>query len=118
MPKNLINNNVAQEILNKGYLHGREWLQTTIRTTFGNDDTESNATRAIEKQMLEVFDRIYHQWILPHENCTEESLHGKSFEVYNWDKLFSALKTLNLKLCFNLMKENFDIIFSVSSLIH
>ena len=114
LPKNFINNNVAQEILDKGYLHSREWLQTTIRTTFGGEDPDSNTTRAIEKQMLEVFDRVYHQWILPHENCTDDSLHGRSFEVYNWEKLFSALKTLNLKLCFNLMKENFDIIFSVS----
>jgi len=113
LPKNLMDNNVAQELLTKGYLHGRVWLQTTIRTSFGGDDLESNATIAIEKQMLEVFDRIYHQWVL-HPNCTEDGHHNpRSFEVYNWDKLFSALKTLNLKLCFNLMKENFDIIFSI-----
>lgn len=117
LPKNLINNNIAQEIVTKGYLHGREWLQTTIRTTFGGENPDSNVTRAVEMQMLEVWDRIYHVWLRPHEdvNCTEESLHGpiRSFEVYNWDKLFSALKTLNLKLCFDLVKENFDIIFSI-----
>lgn len=65
--------------------------------------------------MLEVVDRIYHYWLAPHENCTIDGIHSRSFEVYNWDKLFSALKTLNLKLCYNLIKENFDILFSVSN---
>ena len=116
LPKNLINNNIAQEMLTKGYLHGREWLQTTIRTTFGGENPDSNVTIIVEKQMLEVWDRIYHVWLAKHEkNCSAEEMHGpmRQFEVYNWEKLFSALKSLNLKLCFDLIKENFDIIFSI-----
>lgn len=117
LPKDLIDNNVAQEILTKGYLHGREWLQTTIRQTFGGDNPDSNLTQQVESQLLEIWDRVYHVWLRPHENenCTEDALHGpvRSFEKYNWDKLVSALKTLNLKLCFDLVKENFDIIFSI-----
>lgn len=50
LPKDLINNNIAQEILTKGYLHGREWIQTTIRTTFnGDNNPDSNVTSAVEK---------------------------------------------------------------------
>ena len=117
LPKDLIANNVAQEIFTKGYLHGREWLQTNIRQIFGDENPDSNVTQQIENQLLEIWDRVYHVWLRPHEseNCTEDTLHGpvRLFEKYNWDKLLSALKTLNLALSVDVVRENFDIIFSV-----
>lgn len=49
LPKDFINDNIGQEILAKGYLHGRQWLQTTIRATFTNESPDSNLTTAVEK---------------------------------------------------------------------
>lgn len=115
LPANILKGNLVIEMMNKGYLHGREWLQTSIRSTFGPD-----ADPLVEKQLLEVWDRIYHLWLMPQDSHSDQSPNGigssRNFEAYNWNKLFAAFKNLDLLLVWNLIQENFHLISSVSIL--
>ncbi|XP_054751014.1 transmembrane protein 245-like [Lytechinus pictus] len=51
-------------MLNNAYLYGREWLAEQIRNTIGGDNEN------IEKQVLEIWDQLYVQWVI--KNGTEE----------------------------------------------
>jgi transmembrane protein, putative len=99
------------DMINNTYVHGREWLQNFIKNSLNTrQEVNYNVSRAVENQMLEVWDRVYHQWLIRSTNST---YHIQSFEAYQWDRLVAAFKALNFTLCFNLIKENLDTFLSV-----
>ena len=105
----LLGPRVLDEMMNNAYVYGREWLQNSLRSGLQSGN-QMNATR-VEKQVLEVWDRVYHQWLMRSINGSET--HFRSFEAYDWDRLVSAFKSLDFALCFNLLKSNLDTIMSV-----
>ncbi|XP_015792051.1 transmembrane protein 245 [Tetranychus urticae] len=109
----LISQNVFDEMINNAYIYGRQWLQKSIRNALEAGQESSNATVLVEKQLLEVWDRVYHQWLIRNNNSTLTGLGNRSFETYSWNRLFAALKTLDLVLCANLLKENLDTVLSI-----
>lgn len=109
------NNNLVDEMIANAYVYGRQWLQKSIRSALNvGPDANNNASISVEKQLIEVWDRVYHQWLIRNTNSTSYELNNRSFEAYNWNRLFAALQTLDFALCFNLLKENLDTVFSVS----
>lgn len=121
------------EMIGNAYFYGRKWLKKTIRSVLnvGHDEASLNASIAIEKQLLEVWDRSYSMWLsrdktedIILETRTDsildasqagfiKSKHIHPSSDYNWNTLLDALKTLNFGLCFNVLKENVDTVFSV-----
>jgi len=112
------------EMIGNAYFYGRKWLKKTIRSVLnvGQDEASVNASVAVEKQLLEVWDRSYQIWLSKdRSNDTDELSTGfmkakhmhPSQGGYDWDTLSDALKTLNFGLCFNVLKENVDTVFSI-----
>ncbi|RWS04421.1 transmembrane protein 245-like protein [Dinothrombium tinctorium] len=115
-PGNFIEKTMIDEMIGNAYHYGRNWIKNNVYII--GDENSANASRAVEKQILEVWDRAYHLWLNRSENLTRDEfarklMRSNSFEAYQWDKLFTALKSLNFALCFNVLKENLDIIISV-----
>lgn len=123
-PEGLYEHGLLDDMIGNAYLYGRKWLKNTVRHVLQGDvnkDSENaNATRAIEKQLLEVWDRIYHLWLVRNTNDSDYEFasplvkSARDIKPYNWNKLVDALKTLNLTLCFNMVKENIDTLISAS----
>jgi predicted PurR-regulated permease PerM len=117
------------EMIGNAYFYGRKWLKKTIRSVLnvGPDEASLNASIAIEKQLLEVWDRSYQMWLSRDktEDASQDIIldasqsgfikpkHIHNSSDYNWNTLLDALKTLNFGLCFNVLKENVDTVFSV-----
>ena len=119
------------DLIGNAYFYGRKWLKKTIRSVLnvGPDEASLNASIAIEKQLLEVWDRSYQMWLsrdkqemppdadvfldatAPGPFMKAKHMHPSS--DYNWNTLLDALKTLNFGLCFNVLKENVDTVLSV-----
>jgi hypothetical protein len=100
---------VLDEVIRNGYEYGREYIKETIRNVL-NVDGNVTKTKVVEKQILEIWDRAYHLWLLRNDNQTD-SFPKKG--PYDFDKLYNALKTLDFTLCFNIVKENIDTLVSV-----
>ena len=102
---------IFDDMVNKAYVYGREWLQNSIKKSLPISQEDSyNATKTVENQLLEIWDRVYHQWLIRNHNNSHQI---QSFEAYQWDRLLAAFQTLNFTLCFNLFKENLDTFLSV-----
>lgn len=101
--------NVLDDIVNNAYHYGRDHIKNFVQNTF-NVDESSNKTKAIEKQILEVWDRAYHLWLIRNTNETE---FFPKKGPYDWNRLFNAFKTLDFTLSFNILRENIDTVTSV-----
>lgn len=94
-------------MLGDAYLYGREWISSSVRKMI--DDQNDTRAAALEKQILEVFDRVYELYISRSVNDTNSDLqHMASF-----DNLLDGLKTLNFDLIINFVKENIGTLISV-----
>lgn len=94
-------------MLGDAYLYGREWISSSVRKMI--DDQNDTRAAALEKQILEVFDRVYELYISRSVNDTDSDLqHMASF-----DNLLDGLKTLNFDLIINFVKENIGTLISV-----
>jgi len=100
---------MLDEVIRNGYEYGREYIKNTIRNAL-NVDGNVTKTVVVEKQILEIWDRAYHLWLVRNANETD-SFPKKG--PYDFDKLYNALKTLDFTLCFNIVKENIDTVISV-----
>ncbi|CAG2100895.1 unnamed protein product [Medioppia subpectinata] len=100
---------MLDEMVRNGYEYGRQYIKNSVRNAL-NVDSNVTQSKAVEKQILEIWDRAYHLWLIRNTNETD-SLPKKG--PYDFDKLYNALKTLDLNLCFNIVKENIDTVVSV-----
>ena len=119
LPEGLYGADMVDELIGNAYLHGRKWLKNAIRglLNVNNDDASSlNASMAIEKQLLHVWDRSYQLW-LNRDNETQSQMVIKSRNLsgvpYNWNMLFAAFKTLDFSTGFHVIKENIDTVLSI-----
>lgn len=74
------------------------------------DDKNDERAAALEKQILEIFDRVYELWHSRNSNSSSPDLH----HVASFDSLLDGLKTLNMDLIVNFVKENIGTLLSVS----
>lgn len=104
------------------YQHGREWIRKSTRQLLNNaamDDFNTTQSSMIEKQMVEFWDRAYGLWLDNRSNSTTTKIHLDTHlegghRPYDWDRLFTALQSLDLALCWQIFKQNWDMLVSVS----
>ena len=102
-------NGILDEMIKNGYEYGREYIKNSIRDIL-NVDRNITKTKAIEKQILEIWDRAYHLWLIRNTNETDSIIHKGPYDVY---RLWDAVTKLDLSLIFNIVKENIDTLLSV-----
>ncbi|XP_035221403.1 transmembrane protein 245-like isoform X3 [Stegodyphus dumicola] len=73
------------------------------------DDKNDERAAALEKQILEIFDRVYELWHSRNSNSSSPDLQ----HVASFDSLVDGLKTLNMDLIVNFVKENIGTLLSV-----
>lgn len=112
-------NSLLDGAVKNTYQHGREWIRKSTRQLLNNASMEGlNTTQSsmIEKQMVEFWDRAYALWLNNRANGTttilDANLNGKH-QPYDWDRLFVALQSLDLPLCWQIFKQNWDTLVSV-----
>lgn len=108
LPETLQGVQVALDsMLGDAYLYGRDWISATVRRAI--DEEDSVRAAAVEKQVLELWDRVYHLWVARNSTVDPSVLpHAPS-----WDTLLDALKTLDLSLFVNFVHENIGTFMSV-----
>ncbi|XP_015917993.1 transmembrane protein 245 isoform X2 [Parasteatoda tepidariorum] len=114
-------------VLDDAFLYGRGWISATVRkgkkgsqpvegkVHFSSlvrriiDDKNEERAAELEKQILEIFDKVYELWHSRNENST-----SPNFEhVASFDSLVDGFKTLNMDLIVNFVKENIGTFLSV-----
>ncbi|XP_045619709.1 transmembrane protein 245 isoform X4 [Procambarus clarkii] len=55
---------VMSSALDEGYLYGREWIASMVRGMLG--ETDEDKAIQLEKQVVELWDRIYQAWVAAH----------------------------------------------------
>lgn len=55
---------VVSSALDEGYLYGREWIASMVRSMLG--ETDEDKAIHLEKQVVELWDRIYQAWVAAH----------------------------------------------------
>ena len=100
---------MVDQMVRNGYEYGREYIKTSIQSTFNVDGNLTEST-AVEKQILEIWDRAYHLWLIRNTNDSDTLPKKSPYEI---DKLLTAFLSLDLYLVVNILKENIDILISV-----
>ncbi|XP_054712364.1 transmembrane protein 245-like isoform X2 [Uloborus diversus] len=94
-------------MLDDAFLYGRGWISASVRRII--DEKNEERAAALEKQILEIFDRIYELWHSRNSNSSSPDLQ----HVASFDSLLDGLKTLNMDLIVNFVKENIGTLLSV-----
>ncbi|VBB32325.1 unnamed protein product, partial [Acanthocheilonema viteae] len=105
LDKNDIDNYVEQ-----GYLKGREWLATNVRSFVGTQDPVKG--ELLEKEVVELMDKLYKMW----EDRNEASISSSSSatrDSMNYLEVFTSISTLREEVI-ELIKANVDTIMSVA----
>ncbi|XP_042215862.1 transmembrane protein 245-like [Homarus americanus] len=55
---------VVNSALDEGYLYGREWIASMVRGMLG--ETDDDKANNLEKQVVELWDRVYQAWVAAH----------------------------------------------------
>ncbi|XP_066987970.1 transmembrane protein 245 isoform X2 [Macrobrachium rosenbergii] len=55
---------VVSSALDEGYLYGREWIASLVRGMLG--ETDDAKAVLLEKQVVELWDRVYQAWVAAH----------------------------------------------------
>ncbi|GIY36834.1 hypothetical protein CDAR_416361 [Caerostris darwini] len=114
-------------VLDDAFIYGRGWISATVRKEkkpseqlegkihFPNlvrriiDDKNDERAAELEKQILEIFDKVYELWHSRNENSSSPNLE----HLASFDSLINGLKTLNVDLIVNFVKENIGTFLSV-----
>ncbi|KFM67086.1 Transmembrane protein, partial [Stegodyphus mimosarum] len=94
-------------VLDDAFIYGRGWISASVRRII--DDKNDERAAALEKQILEIFDRVYELWHSRNSNSSSPDLQ----HVASFDSLVDGLKTLNMDLIVNFVKENIGTLLSV-----
>lgn len=115
-------NSLLDGAVKNTYQHGREWIRKSTRQLLNNasmDGLNTTQSSMIEKQMVEFWDRAYALWLNNRaaNNGTTITLDTANLnsrhQPYDWDRLFVALQSLDLPLCWQIFKQNWDTLVSV-----
>lgn len=94
-------------VLDDAFMYGRGWISATVRRII--DDKNEERAAELEKQILEIFDKVYELWHSRNENSSSPNLE----HLASFDSLINGLKTLNVDLIVNFVKENIGTFLSV-----
>ncbi|CAL1288949.1 unnamed protein product [Larinioides sclopetarius] len=114
-------------VLDDAFMYGRGWISATVRNVkkahepvegkarFPSlvrriiDDKNEERAAELEKQILEIFDKVYELWHSRNDNSTSPNLE----HLASFDSLINGFKTLNMDLIINFVKENIGTFLSV-----
>ncbi|XP_072173987.1 transmembrane protein 245-like [Diadema setosum] len=116
LPETSQMNEAMDSMLNNAYLYGRDWLAEKVRSTIGGDNEN------VEKQVLEIWDQLYVQWVA--KNGTEEESHLDSHDSLSlrskvnlsMDSIYSTLgqfDDIDLSGFMTAFQDNIDTVKSV-----
>lgn len=105
----------VDDMMNKVYLHGRNYTVNVIRGISGEADDEK--VLLMEKQVLELWDHIYHEWIKSNNTYTPHIKAPPKLGKVDWstmtDLYQSSPELLNVSSLVGIMGENVEFLMSI-----
>ncbi|XP_045122955.1 transmembrane protein 245-like isoform X5 [Portunus trituberculatus] len=106
---------VVTSALDEGYLYGRQWIATMVRGMLG--ETDDVKAEQLEKQVVELWDRVYQAWVVAHPQAVSPGPVVTSEAVaMSFDSLMEGLKHspgVSLSLVSEVVGDNLGTVMSV-----